>query len=55
MQRLRGLEVSHQDTEALGSGTTISKRMNIFKVMSLKLMKMMRTNPYINLLADHLT
>jgi hypothetical protein len=29
--------------------------MNKFKIMSIKLMKMMTTNPYINLQADHLT
>jgi hypothetical protein len=29
--------------------------MNIFKIMNLKLMLMMTTNPCINLQADHLT
>jgi hypothetical protein len=47
--------VNMQDAEAPRSRTTISKRMNIFKIMSLKLMLMMTTNPYINLQADHLT
>jgi hypothetical protein len=31
------------------------KRMNIFKIMNLKLILVMTTNPYINLQADHLT
>jgi hypothetical protein len=52
---LRGLEVPHLDMEPPRSGTTISKKMNIFKIMSLKLMFMMITNPYINLQVDHLT
>jgi hypothetical protein len=49
-----------QNAEALcletpKSGATISKRMNIFKIMSLKLMMMMITNLYINLRVGHLT
>ena len=45
---------SAQDEEAPGFGTTINKRMNIFKIMSLKLMLIMTTNPYINLQIGHL-
>ena len=54
MWRLRGLEVPRQDAEALGSRTTISMRRTKYKMMSLKLMKMMTTNPYINLQIGHL-
>ena len=42
------------EPEAPWSGTTIRKRMNIFKIMSLKLMLMMTTNPFINLQIVHL-
>ena len=49
-----GLEVQRQDTKAPRSWTTTSKRRNKYKMMSLKLMKMMTTNPYINLQIGHL-
>jgi len=54
MRRLWGLEVLHLSMEASRSRATISKRMNQFMTMSLKLMMVMTTNPYTNLQIGHL-
>jgi hypothetical protein len=52
---LQDAEAPHQNAEAPRSGTIISKRMIKYKLMSLKLMMLMKTNPYINLPTCHLT
>jgi len=46
---LQNAEAPRLDAEAPGSGAKISKRRIKFKIISLKLMLMMMTNPYTNL------
>jgi hypothetical protein len=53
MWRLRGLEVLHLSKETLRSRTVISKKMNSFKIIILKLMMIITTNLYINLQTSH--
>jgi len=49
------LEILRQDIEASRTGAIISEKMSQFMTMSLKLMMVMITNPYINLQTGHLT